>query len=93
MGSLQHLKTGRTKMAKKYSIIGIDGNAFCIMGYVCTAMAREAHHLGWNGDELAKQKKAYMDDAMSSDYDHLVAISDKMIGRINEAMGGDENED
>lgn len=84
-------------MAKKYSIIGIDGNAFCIMGYVCTAMAREAHRLGWNVDELAKQKKAYMDDAMSSNYDHLVAISDKMIGRINEAMetdmGGDENED
>ena len=79
-------------MAKKYSIIGIDGNAFCIMGYVCTAMAREAHHLGWNVDELAKQKKAYMDDAMSSNYDHLVAISDKMISRINENIKEAQNE-
>ena len=80
-------------MANKYSIVGIDGNAFCIMGYVTTAMAREAHIMGWNGDELARQKKAYMDDATSSDYNHLVAISAEMICRINEAIKEGEHED
>lgn len=73
---------------KKYDITTIDGNAFCIMGYVTTAMSQERTAMGWNTPEdFAEAKKAYLDDAQSAGYDHLVSISDAMLERINEAIG------
>ena len=59
-----------------YSLIGIEGNAFAIIGYVIKAM-RET-------DFLPKQIKAYKEDAMSGDYNHLLCISADMIDKCNE---------
>lgn len=56
-------------MAKKkhYSIVGIDSNAYSIMGYVENAMEECS---------CAKEEiDAYIADATSSDYRHLVGVS------------------
>lgn len=45
-------------------LLGIDGNAFAIMG----AFQRQARKEGWTSDEI----KAVLDEAKSSDYDHLL---------------------
>lgn len=79
---------------KKYKIVGINGNAYCIMGYVSTAMAQECEAMGWDAAALKKEKDAYLNDAMSGDYNHLVAVSADMVDRINKAIsGGCENDD
>ena len=79
---------------KKYDIVGIDGNAYSIMGYVSTAMAQECEAMGWDAAALKKEKDAYLNDAMSGDYNHLVAVSADMVDRINKAIsGGSENDD
>lgn len=70
---------------KAYTLIGVDGNAFAIMGYVRTAM------------KSAKMTKedidAYTKDATSSDYNHLLVVSCEMIDKVNEVLGLDEYED
>lgn len=48
----------------KLNLVGIDGNAFVIMGAFQVA-ARQA---GWNKAEIDD----VLNDAMSSDYDHLL---------------------
>ena len=46
-------------------LVGHDGNAFAILG----RMRRGLQRGGVPADEI----KAFMDEAMSSDYDHLLA--------------------
>lgn len=73
---------------KAYTLVGVDGNAFSIMGYVRSAMKR-AKMTGQDID-------AYTKDATSSDYDHLLVVSCKMIDKVNEVLDldkYDENED
>jgi hypothetical protein len=48
----------------KGTLLGIDGNAFAIMGHFSKVARRE----GWSKDEI----KEVLDDAMSGDYNHLV---------------------
>lgn len=60
----------------KYSIVGIDGNAYNIMGYTANAMKYE----GFTKDEI----DAYFKNATSSDYNHLVAVSSDIIDKCNE---------
>lgn len=48
-------------------LVGQDGNAFAILGQVQKAMRRA----GVPADEI----KAYMDDATSGDYDHLLQVT------------------
>lgn len=79
---------------KKYNLGNVNGNAYCIMGAVQMVMGQEKEAMGWDNATLEKEKKAYMDDAMSGDYNHLVAVSRKMVDRINKAIsGGSENDD
>ena len=70
---------------KAYTLIGVDGNAFAIIGYVRTAM------------KSAKMTKedidAYTKDATSSDYYHLLVVSCEIIDKVNEILGLDEYED
>ena len=62
---------------KKYDLVGIDGNAFSIMGYVERAMRREG---------IGKEARdSYLEDAMSDDYDHLLMVSMEMIERLNDS--------
>ena len=60
----------------KYDLVGIDGNAFCIMAYVVNAM-KECRFSRSDID-------AYYKDSTSSDYDHLLCVSVGMINRCNE---------
>jgi hypothetical protein len=50
----------------KCQLVGLDGNAFAVMGRFQQA-ARKA---GWPKEEIKK----VLDDAMSSDYDHLLDV-------------------
>lgn len=73
---------------KAYTLIGINGNAYSIMGYVRDAM-HDAKMTSYDID-------AYIKDATSSDYNHLLAVSCEMIDRVNEILGlndYDEDED
>ena len=60
---------------KKYTLVGVDGNAFSVMGYVTRCM-RECK---CTREEIDK----YRDDAMSSDYNNLLCVSMNMINRLN----------
>ena len=62
----------------KYCLVGVNGNAYSVMGYVRMAMKES----GFNEQEI----KAYLDDATSSDYDHLLAVSDEMVDKCNERV-------
>lgn len=61
---------------KKYNLVGVDGNAFAVMGYVMRAMRQ----CGKSRDEIAK----YQNEATSSDYDHLLGVSIDMIEECND---------
>ena len=64
-------------MSKKhYDLVGIDGNAFNVMGYVRRAMKE----CGFSKDEI----EAYTKDATSSDYNHLLVVSMDIIDKCNE---------
>lgn len=60
---------------EKYTLEGVNGNAFCIMAYVKTAMKKE----GKSKEEM----EAYIDDAKSADYNHLVVVSLNKIDELN----------
>lgn len=49
------------------SLIGVDGNAFSIMGYVTRTLRRAGNP--------SSVLDAYREKAMGGDYDHLVATS------------------
>lgn len=72
----------------KYKLVGINGNAFAVMGYVRDAMKKEGCSF--------EEKKAYTEDAMSGDYSHLLCVSINMIEKLNEKRQdefSDDNED
>ena len=73
---------------KAYTLVGINGNAYSIMGYVRAAM----DDANMTKDDI----DAYVKDATSSDYNHLLSVSCEMIDRVNEILGlndYDEDED
>lgn len=55
------------KYAIEVELFGQDGNAFMILGLVQKALKR--------ANVPAEEIKAYMDDAMSGDYNHLLAVT------------------
>lgn len=73
---------------KAYTLVGVDGNAFSIMGYVRSAMK--------SAKMTSQDIDAYTKDAKSSDYNHLLVVSCEMIDKVNEVLGlneYDEDED
>lgn len=64
----------------KYSLIGVDGNAYSIMGYTANALKREGLR------NLISQMHA---EATSGDYDNLIAVCFKYVEMANEAARGD----
>ena len=67
-----------------YDLIGIDGNAYSVMGYVKKAMREQK----FSQEEI----NAYMADAMSSDYNHLLCVSSDMIDKCNDRCESEEVE-
>lgn len=47
-------------------IVGVDGNAFSIMG----KFRADAKKAGWENDRI----KSVLDDAMDGDYNHLLSV-------------------
>ena len=66
---------------EKYDLVGIDGNAYSVMGYVQKAMRSE----GCTKEEINK----YLADAKSSDYNHLLRVSEDMVGQLNKKASGE----
>lgn len=72
----------------KYNLVGVDGNAFAVMGYVRDAMRKEGCSL--------EEQKAYTEDAMSGGYSQLLCASMNMIEQLNDKRQdefSDDNED
>lgn len=67
-----------------YDIVGINGNAYSIMGYVSSAMKRE----GKSQEEI----DVYYKDATSSDYTHLICVSMEIIDKLNERYEYEDEE-
>lgn len=63
---------------KAFNLVGIDGNAFSVMGYVQRAM-RTANF-------TREERDQYLADAQSSDYDHLLSVSVKMVEKVNDRL-------
>lgn len=59
----------------KYDLVGVDGNAFNVMGYVTKAMRNER----FTKEEIDN----YLKDAQSDDYNHLLYVSIKMVDECN----------
>ena len=67
------------KRKREYSLVGVDGNAYCVRGYVSRAMRERG--------KTKAEIDAYFDDAKSADYNHLIAVSDAVIQRLNMEAG------
>lgn len=61
---------------KMYSLVGVDGNAYSLMGYTQDAMAEQ----GFNKEEI----DTFLKDAQSSDYSHLVDVCYMKVRECNE---------
>ena len=61
-----------------YSLIGIDGNAYNIMGYTATAMK----NTGFTKEEIDKMYS----EATSSDYDNLLVVCGNYIDMVNDRL-------
>ena len=68
----------------KYELVGVDGNAYSIMGYTANALKRE----GLKGlvDKMYKE-------ATSGDYTNLICVCMKYVDKANEAAGETDEED
>lgn len=68
-----------------YSLVGVDGNAFAIMGYTQKAMRKA----GFSAEDLDSMRA----DATSGDYDNLICVCNDWISRVNEKLGLEEEDD
>lgn len=62
-------------MEGKYSLVGVDGNAYSVMGYTSNAMKRE----GFSKEDRDKM----MADATSGDYNNLICVCSDWIDKCN----------
>lgn len=60
----------------KYSLVGVDGNAFSVMGYTGKALKREG--LGNLVDQMREE-------ATSGDYNNLLAVCCSYVDKANDA--------
>ena len=68
----------------KYSLVGIDGNAYCVMGYTARAMRRE----GFSQEEIDEMHKK----AQSGDYDNLLRVCMDYVEKVNEKIGAEDSD-
>ena len=72
-----------TKVEKriKLQLVGLDGNAFALMG----AFQRQARREKWTAEEI----DAVLEDARSGDYNHLLGV---LIEHCEDSLGEDGEE-
>lgn len=71
-------------MSKYYSLVGVDGNAYAIMGYTSRALKETGHR-----DLVDKMHS----EATSGDYYNLIRVCDSYLDIANEGADEDEDED
>ena len=67
-----------------YSLVGVDGNAFAIMGYTVNALRKTGHK------DLVDQM--YKEATSSGGYYELIAVCDHYISIANEGLEAKEDE-
>ena len=77
----------------KYTLIGLNGNAYSIMAYVCDALKQERENMELASDKYETIKADYLKDAMSGDYNHLLCVSFDLVERINRDIGCEISDD
>lgn len=75
-----------SKKIQRYTLVGCDGNAFSVMGYVCRAFDESGRLFQRARIVTEANKKNYMDLAMSGNYDELLALSVQTLEDINEDL-------
>ena len=68
----------------KFTLIGVDGNAFAVMGYTDHALRKAG---------LSDKVKEMQSRAMSSDYNNLLCVCDEYVDMANEALGEDDEDE
>lgn len=66
----------------RFSLVGVDGNAFSVMGYTAKALKRSGH------SNLVDQMHK---EATSGDYDNLLMVCQKYIDIANEEEEDEDN--
>ena len=74
------------KKIQRYTLVGCDGNAFSVMGYVCRAFDETGRLFQRAHIVTEANKKNYMDLAMSGNYDELLALSVQTLEDLNEDL-------
>ena len=74
------------KKIQRYTLIGCDGNAFAVMGYVCRAFEETGRIFGRPSVITEANKKNYQMLAMSGDYNNLLCVSMQTLDDINEDL-------
>lgn len=64
----------------RYDLVGVDGNAFSVMGYTARALKQTGHR------DLVDQMNK---EAMSEDYDNLLCVCMKYIDIANDSCDAD----
>ena len=72
-------------MENKYSLVGVGGNAYSVMGYVKRCM----REVGMSPE----QRTAYIEDATSDDYHHLLYVSLEMVDKCNRWAEGNYDDE
>lgn len=75
--------TGKNGMKRietmgKYTLVGVDGNAFAIMGYTARALKNEGLR-----DKVSEMQQR----AMSGDYNNLICVCMEYVDMANKAAG------
>ena len=68
---------------KPFNLVGVDGNAFAIMGYTSNALKKAG---------LRDKIEEMHSKATSGNYYHLIAVCDEYITLANEALGLTEDD-
>lgn len=71
---------------KKYSLIGVNGNAFAVMGYVGNAFDESGRVLKRPHVITKANKDNYMSLAMSGNYNELLSLSIDVLEDINDSL-------
>lgn len=68
----------------RFTLVGVDGNAFSVMGYTANALKRAG---------LRDRVNEMYERATAGDYYNLIAVCDEYVEMANEALGLGECED
>lgn len=68
----------------RYTLVGVNGNAYAVMGYTAKALERTGHR-----DLVEKMTE----EATSGDYDNLLRVCMKYIDIANEGLEDEEPEE